>query len=102
MNESSRSKQQGVKCQHWSVPRSRNLYSRSAKSGMKQRILFCIRLYQKMISPIFPPTCRYVPSCSEYMAQAIDKYGVMSGGVKGIKRIFRCHPFHAGGYDPIP
>jgi putative membrane protein insertion efficiency factor len=69
---------------------------------IKQTVLFCIHIYQKAVSPFFPPTCRYVPSCSEYMAQAIDKYGIMSGGYKGIKRLLRCHPFHAGGYDPIP
>jgi putative membrane protein insertion efficiency factor len=69
---------------------------------IKQMVLICIRFYQKMVSPFFPATCRFVPSCSEYMVQAIDKYGLISGGYKGIKRIFRCHPLHSGGYDPIP
>ena len=58
--------------------------------------------YQYLISPLFPSTCRYVPSCSQYTKEAIQKYGVIKGSYMGARRILRCHPFHAGGYDPVP
>jgi putative membrane protein insertion efficiency factor len=58
--------------------------------------------YQRFISPALPPSCRFVPSCSEYTAQAIEKYGVIKGTWLGAKRISKCHPFHPGGYDPVP
>ncbi len=59
-----------------------------------------VRLYQVTLSPLLGPTCRFHPSCSQYMIEAVEKYGVFAGGWKGIKRICRCHPFHPGGYDP--
>ncbi|MCH8017627.1 MAG: membrane protein insertion efficiency factor YidD [Acidobacteria bacterium] len=55
-----------------------------------------------MLAPLLPSSCRFAPSCSEYMHQAIDKYGVGRGAYLGIKRILRCHPWHPGGADPIP
>jgi hypothetical protein len=61
-----------------------------------------IRLYQVTLSRAFPPSCRFYPSCSEYTRQAIAKYGAMKGSWMGVKRILRCHPFHPGGYDPVP
>jgi putative membrane protein insertion efficiency factor len=61
-----------------------------------------IRLYQLFISPVFGPACRFVPTCSEYAQQAIATHGLLAGGLLAIKRILRCHPFHPGGYDPIP
>ena len=60
-----------------------------------------IRVYQYAISPHFPPCCRYVPNCSAYAYEAIQKYGVFRGGFLAFRRLLRCHPFHAGGYDPL-
>ncbi|MFW6237611.1 MAG: membrane protein insertion efficiency factor YidD [Halanaerobiales bacterium] len=68
---------------------------------MKKIIIGLIKLYQKIISPITPGSCRFYPTCSSYMRQAVDKYGVIPGIWKGIRRIFRCHPFNPGGYDPL-
>ena len=59
-----------------------------------------VRLYQKLISPLLGPTCRFYPSCSEYFIQAVGKYGLLVGGWKGIRRITRCHPWNPGGHDP--
>ena len=61
-----------------------------------------IRIYRKGISPLFPPVCRYYPTCSQYMIDAIQRYGVFRGVGLGLRRLLRCHPFHPGGYDPVP
>lgn len=68
---------------------------------IKSFLLFLIKLYQKF-SRLTPSVCRFYPTCSEYMKQAIVKYGILKGGWLGIKRICRCHPFNPGGYDPVP
>ncbi|MDR1444820.1 MAG: membrane protein insertion efficiency factor YidD [Treponema sp.] len=68
---------------------------------IRKAVLSLIRFYQYAISPHFPPSCRYVPSCSAYAYQAVEQYGVWRGGFMAIKRILRCHPFHPGGYDPV-
>ncbi len=68
---------------------------------IKKLIIYIIRLYQKIISPLFPQTCRFSPTCSEYSIQAVNKYGLVKGLVLGLKRIIRCHPFNPGGYDPV-
>ena len=60
-----------------------------------------IRLYQRLISPLLPPTCRYTPSCSEYAAQAIERHGVVRGVLKGAWRIMRCNPLGGSGFDPV-
>ncbi|WP_369751926.1 membrane protein insertion efficiency factor YidD [Anaerovibrio sp. RM50] len=65
-------------------------------------MLFTIEFYRSYISPLKPPSCRYVPTCSEYAMIAIEKYGPVKGGYLAVKRILRCHPFHKGGYDPVP
>lgn len=61
-----------------------------------------IRGYQIFISPLFPPTCRFYPTCSTYFIQALKKYGPIKGTYLGVKRILKCHPGHPGGYDPLP
>ncbi|MGA0232314.1 MAG: membrane protein insertion efficiency factor YidD [Saprospiraceae bacterium] len=65
-------------------------------------IIFPIRVYQKIISPLLGPTCRYQPSCSHYMIGAIKEWGVLKGVFLGLKRIGRCHPWAGSGYDPVP
>ena len=69
---------------------------------MKSLFLSIIRLYQRFISPILPPSCRFVPSCSRYSYEAIERYGVARGGWLGVRRLLRCHPLHPGGHDPVP
>ncbi|MGH8657801.1 MAG: membrane protein insertion efficiency factor YidD [Gammaproteobacteria bacterium] len=61
-----------------------------------------IRGYQYWISPLLGRHCRFWPSCSEYARQAIERYGLWRGGWLGVKRVCRCHPWHPGGYDPVP
>ena len=69
---------------------------------MKLFIMSIIRLYQKVISPFLQPSCRFYPTCSSYALEAIEKHGVFSGFRLAIKRILKCHPFHSGGFDPVP
>lgn len=69
---------------------------------MKAILILLVRFYQKAISPFLPPSCRYRPTCSSYMLQALDKHGAIKGGLMGLARILRCHPFAEGGYDSVP
>ena len=68
---------------------------------MKKLFLFLIRFYRLGISPLKPPSCRYIPTCSEYAVLAVQKYGVGKGLLLAGRRLLKCHPFHAGGYDPV-
>jgi putative membrane protein insertion efficiency factor len=69
---------------------------------MKYLVLDFLKLYKTLLSPFFPPACRFTPTCSEYMSQAVEKYGAFRGTWLGLKRILRCQPFCTGGHDPIP
>ena len=69
---------------------------------MKKFLLVCIQFYRRRISPLFPPCCRYRPTCSEYAVQAIQKYGALKGGWLALKRLLRCNPLGGHGYDPVP
>jgi hypothetical protein len=69
---------------------------------VKYLILVPVRLYQLLISPLLPPACRYFPSCSAYMIQAVTKHGFLKGGWLGTKRLLRCAPWGGHGYDPVP
>jgi putative membrane protein insertion efficiency factor len=68
---------------------------------MKTVLIYLIKGYRKFISPLFPQTCRFYPTCSAYFIQALEKYGFFKGSYLGIRRILKCHPFHEGGYDPL-
>lgn len=69
---------------------------------MKTLLIWLIRGYRRFISPLLPPSCRFQPTCSQYAIQAIERFGLSKGGSLAVKRIMRCHPFHPGGYDPVP
>jgi putative membrane protein insertion efficiency factor len=72
--------------------------------NVKHILIALVKFYRKYISPLTPPTCRYVPTCSQYALEALEKYGALKGGWLAVKRICRCHPFHKGHefYDPVP
>ena len=67
----------------------------------KTIVLSLLRGYKWAISPILSPACRYVPTCSDYALEAVDRYGVLRGSVMAMRRVLRCHPFAASGYDPV-
>lgn len=74
---------------------------RLGETAMRQLLILAIRIYQK-VSRLTPPVCRFRPTCSEYAVQALQQYGVLTGGWLAIRRICRCHPWNPGGYDPVP
>lgn len=69
---------------------------------LKKLFIFLIKFYRLCISPYKKPCCRYIPTCSQYAMEAVEKYGAIKGGYLAVRRILRCHPFHEGGYDPVP
>ena len=68
---------------------------------MQKLMIGALRLYKRWISPALPSACRYYPTCSEYMLEAVQKHGVLRGTAVGLRRLCRCHPFHDGGFDPV-
>ena len=68
---------------------------------MQWVVIGALRFYKRYLSPLLPSACRFYPTCSEYMLQAVEKHGVMRGVWMGTKRLAKCHPFHAGGVDPV-
>ena len=68
---------------------------------MQRAIVMLLRGYKRFVSPLLPSACRFYPTCSEYMMEAVEKHGVPRGVWMGVRRIGRCHPFHSGGYDPV-
>ena len=69
---------------------------------LKKIIIALIRFYQLALSPLKQPTCRFSPTCSQYSIEAIERFGVIKGTYLSVRRILKCHPFHEGGYDPVP
>ena len=69
---------------------------------MTRALIAIVRFYRKQVSPMSAPKCRYSPTCSAYALEALEKHGALKGGLLALKRILSCHPFHKGGYDPVP
>ena len=69
---------------------------------MKKLIIKSIRFYQRRISPLFGPRCRYYPTCSQYAVEAVERFGAFKGSILAVLRLLRCNPFFPGGYDPVP
>jgi len=68
---------------------------------MRKAVIATLRLYKRLVSPLLPSACRFHPTCSEYMIEAVSRYGVRRGVWMGARRLLRCHPFHEGGFDPV-
>ena len=68
---------------------------------MRGLLVALLRFYKAAVSPMLPPACRFVPTCSEYAMEAVQKYGAIRGGWMGVRRLLKCHPFHPGGFDPV-
>ncbi len=69
---------------------------------MKHLLILFVKFYQLAISPLLGKNCRFIPTCSQYTIEALTKYGTIKGLYLSVKRILKCHPFHPGGYDPLP
>ncbi len=68
---------------------------------MRKAVIATLRFYKRFLSPLLPSACRFEPTCSEYMLEAVEKYGARRGISLGLRRLLRCHPFHQGGFDPV-
>lgn len=77
-------------------------FLRSLQRGTDKFVILLIQGYRTIVSPLFPPSCRFYPSCSAYTLEAVKKYGAGRGTWLGVRRILRCHPGNPGGYDPVP
>jgi len=73
-----------------------------APSGAVRLVMAIVRGYKRFVSPLLPPACRFEPTCSEYMLEAVRRHGAARGAWLGVRRLARCHPWHPGGYDPVP
>ncbi len=69
---------------------------------MRRLLMAMVRCYRRCISPLKPPTCRFYPTCSQYALEALEKHGAWRGLLLTLRRLLKCHPFHPGGYDPVP
>jgi putative membrane protein insertion efficiency factor len=69
---------------------------------MKYLLIALVRLYKRLISPLLPPACRFYPTCSVYAVEALQRHGALKGSWLALRRLLRCHPFHEGGFDPVP
>jgi uncharacterized protein len=69
---------------------------------IRRTLVLLVRLYQRLVSPLLPPACRFYPSCSAYAVQALERHGAIAGSWLTVRRLCRCHPFHPGGIDPVP
>ena len=78
------------------------VYKRDGSFMLKAILIRLIHLYRSFISPLFPPTCRFQPTCSQYAVEAVERFGIFKGTRLAILRVLRCHPLHPGGYDPVP
>ena len=70
--------------------------------GFKEAAIAALKFYKRFISPCLPPVCRFEPTCSVYMREAIEKKGLVKGIFLGVRRLLKCHPFNEGGFDPVP
>ena len=77
-------------------------HNKGIKLMLKTILIGIIRFYQLIISPLKPPTCRFYPTCSHYGLESVKRFGGLKGGYLAVKRIIKCHPFHPGGFDPVP
>jgi uncharacterized protein len=72
------------------------------KSLLTKFLVFLVRIYQRVLSPLLPPSCRYTPTCSQYAVEALKKHGPWRGLILSVRRFMRCHPWGGSGYDPVP
>jgi uncharacterized protein len=79
-----------------------NIYLKKFFQLLAIPLIVLIKIYQLLVSPLFPPTCRFSPTCSHYTLEALKKYGILKGVWLGFRRIIRCHPWGGSGYDPVP